>query len=48
MLKGKGLYGSLMRLPYFAVYNAHFFAQIFEGKTRMCSILGYNGYAPWV
>ena len=25
-------------LPYFAVYNACFFAQVFEGKIRMCII----------
>ena len=30
--------------PYFAVYNAHFFAQIFEGKIRMHIIHGYNEY----
>ena len=27
-------------LPCFAVYNAHFYAQIFEGKTRMLIIHG--------
>ena len=26
------------RLLYFIVYDAHFFAQIFEGKIRMCII----------
>ena len=24
------------RLPYFAMYDVHFFAQIFERKIRMC------------
>ena len=23
-------------IPYFALYHVHFFAQIFEGKIRMC------------
>ena len=26
----------------FVMYNAHFFAQIFEGKVRMCVIHVYN------
>ena len=25
-------------MPYFAVYNAHFFAQMFAGKIKMCII----------
>ena len=29
-----------MDTPYFAIYNAHFFAQIFEGKIRICIICG--------
>ena len=33
---------------YFAMYNAHFFAQIFEGKIRMLIIHGYNDYIPGV
>ena len=34
-------------VPYFAMYNACFFAQIFEGKIRMHIIHGYNDYIPW-
>ena len=30
------------RVIIFSVYNAHFFAQIFEGKIRMCIIHGYH------
>ena len=30
------------------MYNAHFFAQIFEGKIRVHLIYGYNDYIPWV
>ena len=30
-----------MELLYFAMYNVHFFAQIFEGKIRMQIIHGY-------
>ena len=26
----------------FAVYNAHFFAQVFEGQIGLCIIHGYN------
>ena len=28
-------------LPYFAMYNSHFLAQISEGKIRMCILQGY-------
>ena len=28
---------------YFAMYNAHFFAQVFEGKIRMGIIITYRG-----
>ena len=37
-----------VEVPYFAMYNAHFFAQIFEGKIRMHTVYGYNDYMPWV
>ena len=30
------------QVPYFAMYNGCFFAQIFEGKVRMSIIHGYN------
>ena len=33
-------YSSHWELPYFAVYNKHFLAQIFEGKIRMHIIHG--------
>ena len=29
---------------YFAMFNAHFFAQTFEGEIRMCTIHGCNDY----
>ena len=35
------------QIPYFAVYNAHFFAQMFEGKIRVHYTwvwLHYHGY----
>lgn len=34
--------------PYFAMYNVHFFVQIFEGKIRVHIVHGYNDYIPWV
>ena len=42
---------------YFAMYDAccilpymmhTFFAQVFEGKVRVCLIRGCNDYPPWV
>ena len=34
-------------MPYFAVYTAHFFAQISEGKIRIRITHGHNDYTPW-
>ena len=39
---------ALDSILYFAVYNAHFLSQFFEGKIRMCIIHGCNDYIPWV
>ena len=37
--------GLAWALPYFAVYDEHFFAQIFEGKIKMRIIHGhYDGH----
>ena len=41
-------YSLIKILVYFAMYNACFFAHIFEGKIRMCITYGCNDYIPWV
>ena len=37
---GDSFFKKRFYLPYFAVYNVHFFAQIFEGKIRVRVIRG--------
>ena len=46
--QGGSHFKRVKKVLYFVVYNAHFFAQIFEGKLRMCILYVCNDYIPWV